>query len=274
LSRFIPQDAAQIVIDQAVAVAGSEEGGLGLAAIFGVLVALYSASKGVSSLMEGLNVAFEVEEKRGIVSYYLTAFALTIGLIVGFLLIMAILAGLPALLAFLHLGSATEWLVSLARWPILLAILALGLAILYRYAPSRGPVPWHWITPGAGVACGLWLLGSILFAVYVSNFGSYNETFGALGGYRPSDLALASAYIVSWAPSSTRDRGRTRRRGRARAPSAPPRQVTPGSQPGESSSNKFPLGGCATFSHPLLLTGCPAGHNPRDGGGATRDGSS
>jgi membrane protein len=236
LSRFIPQDAAQIVIDQAVAVAGSEEGGLGLAAIFGVLVALYSASKGVSSLMEGLNVAFEVEEKRGIVSYYLTAFALTIGLIVGFLLIMAILAGLPALLAFLHLGSATEWLVSLARWPILLAILALGLAILYRYAPSRGPVPWHWITPGAGVACGLWLLGSILFAVYVSNFGSYNETFGALGGVIVLLTWLwLSAYIVLLGAEfdSEIERQDKEEPGESAAPSAPPGNH-PGSQPASS----------------------------------------
>ena len=141
LSRFLPQEAAQIVIDQAVAVAGSESGGLGLAALFGILVALYSASKGVTSLMDGLNVAFEVEEKRGLIKYYLTAFALTIGLIVGFLLIIAILALLPVLLGIFRFGDFTQTLVGLIRWPVVLAVLALGLAVLYRYAPSRGPVP-------------------------------------------------------------------------------------------------------------------------------------
>lgn len=182
LSRFLPQDAAQIVIDQAVSVAGSEEGGLGLAALFGILVALYSASKGVTSLMEGLNVAFEVEEKRGLVRFYLTAFALTIGLILGFLLIVAILALLPVVLHLLQFGDITQTIVGVLRWPLVLAVLALGLAVLYRYAPDRGPVPWHWISLGAGAACLLWLVGSLLFAVYVQNFGGYNETFGALGG--------------------------------------------------------------------------------------------
>lgn len=236
LSGFLPEEAAQIVIDQAVAVTGSEEGGLGLAAIFGVLIALYSASKGVTSLMEGLNVAFEVEEKRGIVRYYLTAFALTIGLIVGFLLIVTILAGLPALLAFLPWSNVTEWIVSLVRWPVVLAVLALGLAILYRYAPSRGPVPWHWVTPGAAVACGLWLLGSILFTVYVSNFGSYNETFGALGGVIVLLTWLwLSAYVVLLGGEfdSEIERQDKEEGGNSAPPVRAAKEVTPGEQPGE-----------------------------------------
>ena len=238
LSRFLPQEAAQIVLDQATAVAGSEEGGLGLAAIFGILIALYSASKGVTSLMEGLNVAFEVEERRGIVRFYVTAFALTIGLILGFIVIVAILAGLPALLAFLPWHNVTERIVSLIRWPVLLAVLALGLAILYRFAPSRGPVPWHWVTPGAGVACGLWLLGSILFTVYVANFGSYNETFGALGGVIVLLTWLwLSAYIVLLGAEfdSEIERQDKEEGGDAAPPVRTAKEVTPGIQPSEPS---------------------------------------
>ena len=239
LSRFLPQEAAQIVLDQATAVAGSEEGGLGLAAILGVLVALYSASKGVTSLMEGLNVAFEVKEKRGLLRYYLTAFALTIGLILGFVAIVTILAGLPALLAFLPWSSVTEWIVSLIRWPILLTVLAFGLAILYRYGPSRGPVPWHWVTPGAGVACALWLLGTILFTVYVANFGSYNETFGALGGVIVLLTWLwLSAYIVLLGAEvdSEIERQDKQEGGNAAPPVRAAKEVTPGHQRGEPSS--------------------------------------
>jgi membrane protein len=188
--------------------------------------------------MEGLNVAFEVEEKRGLVKYYLTAFALTLGLIVGFLVIVIILAGLPALLAFLPWSNVTEWIVSLVRWPVLLAVLALGLAVLYRYAPSRGPVPWHWITPGAGIACGLWLLGSILFAVYVSNFGSYNETFGALGGVIVLLTWLwLSAYIVLLgAEVDSEIERQDKTHGDAAAPVRAAKEVTPGTQTGEASA--------------------------------------
>lgn len=182
LSGFLPQQAAEIVLSQAKEVAGSEEGGLGLAALFGILVAIYSASKGVQSLMEGLNVAFEAEESRGLVKFNLVKLALTLGMIVGFLLIIAVAALLPAVLGVLPWGATTEWIINLVRWPVLLILVALGLAILYRYGPDRGDKKWRWITPGAGLACLLWLVGSIGFAFYVRNFGGYNETFGALGG--------------------------------------------------------------------------------------------
>jgi membrane protein len=232
LSSFLPQEAAQIVIDQAVAVTGSQGGGLGLAAIFGVLVALYSASKGVTSLMDGLNVAFEVEEKRGLVRYYLTAFALTIGLILGFLLIVAILAVLPAVLNLLQFGSLTQVLVGLLRWPILFAVLAVGLAILYRFAPSRGPVPWHWITPGAGAACVLWLVGSILFSIYVQNFGAYNETFGALGGVIVllTWLWLSAFIVLMGAEVDSEIERQDKEAGNAAPPVRTAKAVTPGAQ--------------------------------------------
>jgi len=232
LSRFLPQEAAQIVIDQATAVAGSESGGLGLAAIFGILVALYSASKGVTSLMDGLNVAFEIEEKRGLVKYYLTAFALTIGLIVGFLLIIAILALLPVILAFLQFGDFAQTIMSLIRWPVVLAVLAVGLAILYRYAPSRGPVPWHWISPGAGAACILWLIGSVVFAIYVQNFGAYNETFGALGGVIVllTWLWLSAFIVLMGAEVDSEIERQDKVAGEAAGPVRAAKAVTPGEQ--------------------------------------------
>ena len=182
LSQFLPQEAAAIVLDQAVAVTGSEEGGLGIAAILGFLIALYSASKAVQAVIEGLNVAFEVEETRGFVKLYAVTFALTLAMILGFLFIVGLLAVVPAVLAFLPLGAVGEWIASLLRWPVVMAVVILGLAVLYRYAPSRGDVPWRWLTPGAIAATLLWLLGSVAFTIYVANFGSYNESFGALGG--------------------------------------------------------------------------------------------
>lgn len=230
LARFVPQEAAGIIIDQATAVAGSEEGGLGLAALFGVLVALYSASKGVTSLVEGLNVAFEVEERRGMARYYLTVFALTLGVIASFLLIVAVLAILPVLLAVLRFGDATQTVVAVLRWPIVLGMVGLGLGVLYRYGPSRGPVPWHWITPGAGAACLLWLAGSAAFAVYVSNFGSYNETFGALGGVivMLTWLWLSAFIVLMGAELDSEIERQDREAGDGSGPVAAAKAVTPG----------------------------------------------
>lgn len=180
-AQMLPEGAADIIVDQATAVAGSREGGLGLAAIFGVLVALYSASKGIQSLMEGLNVAFEAEETRGFFKRYLVQFALTLGLILGLFLIAAAGAVVPAALAVLNLGDTTEIVAQVLRWPLMLLIVIVGLAVLYRFGPDRH-VAWRWVTPGAALATVVWLAGTIAFTLYVSNFGSYNETFGSLGG--------------------------------------------------------------------------------------------
>lgn len=185
LGRFaapLPEEAARIIIDQASAVAGSQDGGLGLAAIAGLLLALWSASRGMASLIEGMNIAYDERDRRGLIKGALLTYGLTVFLMVGFLVGLAVAAVLPALLAALDLGAATELLARLASWAALLLLTMTGLSILYRYGPDRARAKWRWITPGALAATLVWLAGSFLFAFYVSNFASYNETFGTLGG--------------------------------------------------------------------------------------------
>lgn len=197
LTRFIPTEAAQIVIDQAKSVAGSDSGGLGLAAIVGLGTAFYSATAGMAALIEGLNVAFDVKEPRGFFGTLLVKGSLTLGLIAGFFLIVLMLIAIPIILAFLRLPANTEWFVMLIRWPAVLVLVAFGLAVLYRYGPARADRAWRWVTPGAAIACILWLLGSMAFGFYASRFGSYNQTFGALGGVIILLMWLwLSAYIV------------------------------------------------------------------------------
>ena len=182
VSAILPQEAAAIVIDQAQSVAGSESGGLGLAAIVGILLALYSASKGVGSLVEGLNVAYNETDERGIVKQYMLNFMLTVLLIVGVVIVIGAVLVLPAVLSFVPLGPVTELLIAGGRWVALLILAAGGLALLYWIGPDRKPPRFAWLTPGAMIAVLLWLLASIAFTVYASNFGAYQETFGTLAG--------------------------------------------------------------------------------------------
>jgi membrane protein len=98
--------------------------------------------------------------------------------------VIAALAGvvvLPVALKFMGLSIAAERLISILRWPILLALVVAGLAVLYRYGPSRNRAEWKWITPGSVLAAVLWVIASMLFSWYASNFGNYNETYGSLG---------------------------------------------------------------------------------------------
>ena len=67
------------------------------------------------------------------------------------------------------------------RWVVLLGGVLVGLAVLYRWAPDRDNARWRWVSPGAVFAAVAWLVASVLFSTYVSNFGTYNETYGSLG---------------------------------------------------------------------------------------------
>ena len=197
LGAILPEQAAAIVIGQATEVAGSQEGGLGLAAVIGILLSLWSASAAMSSTMEGLNVAYDEKETRGFFVRTALRLLLTLGVIAGFFVTVAVIVVLPIALELLPIGRFAETIATLVRWPIVAAIAVGGLAILYRYGPSRDEPQWKWATPGAGIAVILWLVASVAFAVYVRNFGSYQETFGTLGGVIVLLTWLwISAYIV------------------------------------------------------------------------------
>jgi membrane protein len=197
LSRIMPDSAAEIVISQATEVAGSREGGLGLAALLGIGLAIYSSSKGVSSIMEGLNVAYDEEDNRGFVKRTALTLALTFGLIVGVTFGLGAVVVLPGVLSVVQLGDTTELLIGALRWVVMLALVIVGIAILYRFGPDRSSPQWRWLTPGAVLACIAWIIASVGFAIYVNNFGSYNESFGTLAGVIVLLMWMwISAYIV------------------------------------------------------------------------------
>jgi membrane protein len=179
---MLPQDAAAILQDQARSVASGGGAGLGIAMIAGLLLTLYSASKGVKTLMEGMNIAYDEEESRGFLALNVTALLLTLFLIVGVIIAFASTLAAPALLGSLGLGDALSAWITYARWPILAVLTVFGLAVIYRYGPARANPRWRWVSPGAIVATLVWIVGSIAFSIYVRYFGSYNETYGALGG--------------------------------------------------------------------------------------------
>lgn len=182
LINLIPEEAANVILDQAVAVTGSEETGLGWAFLIGLGLALYSASKGVGSLMEGLNVAYDENETRGFVAKLIWTLGLTLMLIGVLLLGLGATLAVPAIVAFLALPDWFETLLTYGSWVLLAALTTLALAVLYRYGPARDNAEWKWLTPGSVIACILWIVASVGFSIYVSNFGSYNESFGSMAG--------------------------------------------------------------------------------------------
>lgn len=179
---LLPQDAASIIRDQVDKVTGGDQTATGLAAVLGFGLALYGSTKGVMTLIESMNIAYDEKEKRGIVTLYATGLALTLFLMLGFILTMSVLVVVPIALAFLGLPDSVSTAVAWLQWPLLALFAVFGLAVVYRFGPSRENARWRWVSPGAIVATVLWLAGTVGFAIYAQNFGSYNETYGTLGG--------------------------------------------------------------------------------------------
>ncbi|WP_375262555.1 YihY/virulence factor BrkB family protein [Palleronia sp.] len=182
LAGVLPENAAAILQEQARKVAEGAGTGVGLAAAGGILLSLYSASKGMKTLMEGMNIAYDEKESRGFIALNVTALALTLFLIVGILVAFTATLAAPALLGALGLSEGVKAAVTYGRWPLVGLLTIFGLAVVNRYGPSRENPQWKWVSVGAVVSTIIWLLGSIAFSIYVRNFGSYNETYGALGG--------------------------------------------------------------------------------------------
>lgn len=181
LSGMLPPQAADILLGQLRDLTSTSSTALSLGAIGALAIAFWSASAGIRTLMEALNVAYDEEEKRGFLRFYGTALLLTLAAILGVILAIAAVVALPVAIQFLGLSTLLQGVISYARWPILAVTMLLGLAIVYRYGPSRDQPRWAWVSWGAVLATALWLAGSALFSLYVTSFADYNKTYGSMG---------------------------------------------------------------------------------------------
>lgn len=181
LQGVVPEQALQIVESQLERIVTQSGTTHGVAFLGGLVAALWSANAGMKSLFEAMNVAYAEDEKRSFVRLNLVALAFTLGAIAVLILFMFAIAVVPAIIAFLALGEVVDWLVSILRWPIVLVLAGLALAVLYRFGPSRERAEWRWVTWGSAFASVAWLVASMLFSWYLSNFADYNETYGSLG---------------------------------------------------------------------------------------------
>lgn len=180
VTSLMPVEAATLVIDQAERISGKANGTLSLAALIALVLALWSANGGTKALIEALGIAYDAQETRGFVRLTLVALGFTLGAIVLAIVLGVLVAALPFLVE--RLGPLGEDLVLILRWPVILALLLAVLATIYRWAPNRPDAAWRWITPGAVVAALGLIAVSAGLAWYVTNFGSYDETYGSLAG--------------------------------------------------------------------------------------------
>lgn len=189
----LPADARSLIAGQLKAVASGDPAGLGIALVVGVLLSLWTASAGMKQLIEAVNVAYDESETRKFLRLRGLALLFTVGMIGVFVAVLGLLAVLPAVAD----SSVGRVLANVLRWPLLAVLMAAALALLYRYAPDRDNPKLRWVSWGAVIATLLWVVGSVLFTIYVTNFGHYNKTYGSLGAVVVLLLWLyLSAFIV------------------------------------------------------------------------------
>lgn len=163
-----------------------DQGAAGVLFVVGLLGALWSASGYVAAFMRASNSIYDIEEGRPIWKTLPVRVALTLVLL--FLLAISTIAvvltgGIAEKVGDLvGLGSTAVTAWNIAKWPVLLVVVSFMFALLYWAAPNVKHPGFRWISPGGLLAVIAWLIASGAFALYVSNFSSYNKTYGALGG--------------------------------------------------------------------------------------------
>ena len=185
LGTVAPGPAKDIFTSAIENIEGSQ-GAAGVFFVIGLAAAIWSASGYIAAFMRASNAIYDIDEGRPIWK--------TLPLRVGLTVLLMVLTAVSAIGVTLSGGLAREvggligvgdtavdvW--NIAKWPVLLLFVSFLFAVLYWAAPNVKQPGFRWITPGGVLAVIGWVIASLAFAFYVSNFGSYNKTYGALAG--------------------------------------------------------------------------------------------
>jgi membrane protein len=180
LSGMLPPSTVTLIGDGLQQLVSASHKSLGLGAVIGIVIALWSGVRGMTGMMAALNIAYAQKERRGFIRFNVTAMVLTVVVMVGGLIALGLVAGLPVVLNGAGVRGPGRWIGWLVEWPLLIVFVMGMVALIYRYGPDRSVPKWKWASPGVIVATILWIVGSILFTVYVYHFGNYNKTYGSL----------------------------------------------------------------------------------------------
>ena len=182
LTSVMPADAARLIGEQLLSITQTATSKQGFGLLIALLLSLYGAMRGASSIITALNIVYGVEEDRGFVKTSLLALAITFGSVLALILGMLAMSTLALIERLLPFSSPlVHTLLQILLWVVAAAGVSVVIALVYRYAPNRPTARWAWLTPGSIVATLLWIAATLGFGFYVSNFGSYNATYGSLG---------------------------------------------------------------------------------------------
>jgi membrane protein len=186
LSGVAPQSVTKFTEGQLLSITQSQaESAFTFGAIISILLALWGVSGAFRSVMEAMNVMYEVEEDKPFWKVYVLSIFMSLAvivLLVGALVLVVFGESIGVTVADLvGLGSVFATIWSVVQWPIVACVVLFAFALIYYFAPAVEQ-RFRWISPGSLLAFVFWLIFSLLFSLYTSIAGSYNETYGSLAG--------------------------------------------------------------------------------------------
>ncbi|WP_417884952.1 YihY/virulence factor BrkB family protein [Zunongwangia sp.] len=180
LASMMPKQAFQVLQERIQIFLEANNNKFSFGAIFGVLISIWSANKGTNGLLIGVDIAYDTEKDHNIFKQYAMAIAFTIGGFAMLILSMVLIVGFPAIVHNIGLPDVLADLISWLRWVILAILVSFFLCLVYKFAPAREKPKTRWVIPGAIFSTIVWLIASIGFSYYVSNFGNYGEVYGSI----------------------------------------------------------------------------------------------
>jgi membrane protein len=221
-SGVLPPGAFDLIKNQLLNITQSQaESTFTLAAIVSILLALWGVSGAFRSVMEAMNVMYEVDEDRPFWKKYGISIFISLAVVVLMLTALGIVVfgstiggGLAGLIG---LSSVFQTVWSVVQWPILACIVLFAFAVIYYFGPAAKQ-KWRWISPGSILAFVFWLVFSLLFSLYVGTYGSYGQTYGSLAGviilmlyiYYSAVIMLVGAemnQVIEWHIPGGKDEG-------------------------------------------------------------------
>jgi len=195
-SGVLPQGAMTFLEGQLLSIANNKaESTFTVGAIISILFALWGVSGAFRSVMEAMNVMYEVDEARPFWKVYGISIFLSLGVAALLLSALVLVVFGPQLATFVAgivgFGQVFQTLWIIVQWPVLVCVVLFAFALIYYFAPDVEQ-RFKWVSPGSIVAVIMWLLFSLVFSLYVNNFGgeSYSASYGALAG-----VAILMLYI-------------------------------------------------------------------------------
>lgn len=197
LEGLLPPDAYTLIDRQVLDLVGRPRAVLGWNLGLSAAVALWSASTGTKSMISALNLAYDEAERRNIFTFQAVGLAMTAAAILAAIVTVAVLVALPRAIDVLRLPAGTAWLVHWSSVLVLVLFVFASLAALYAIGPSRSAGYRRRVLPGVILSTILWLVTSVLFTVYATDFARFDAVYGSLAAVAAVMLWFwVSAYVV------------------------------------------------------------------------------